>query len=307
MTLVPFHELMAEAEAGRYAVGYFESWSLESLLAVASAAEAARSPVILGFSGVRLSDPANVVRAEAMPPDPLPAYAALGLAVCREVSVPCCLLFNESPYLDLVLRSVELGFNLTMYADEALTTEELLAPVRRVVGAAHAEGAAVEAEMASVPGMGGELSAEQAASGPRMTDPREAAEFVERTGIDALAVNIGQMHLHGREQVRLDLGRLAELRVEVRRPLVLHGATSVRREDLRDAAAAGIRKINVGSVLKRVHFEALRRAAVDAGEQYNPYDVIGCGLASDVLTAGRLAMQPVVEEMMQLFGSAGRA
>jgi fructose/tagatose bisphosphate aldolase len=307
MTLVPFAELMGAAEGGGYAVGYFESWSMESLLAVASAAEAARSPVILGFSGVRLADPENLLRAEVMPPDPLPAYAALGLAVARSLTTPCCLLFNESPYLDLVLRSVELGFNLTMYADEALTTEELVAPVRQVVGVAHVAGAAVEAEMASVPGMSGELSAARAKAGPTMTDTLEAARFVERTGIDALAVNIGQMHLHGREEVRLDLARLAELRAAVTVPLVLHGATSVRRDDLRAAAALGIRKINVGSSLKRGYFEAMRAAAVAAGEDYTPYDVIGCGLPSDVLATGRLAMQPLVEEMMHLFGSAGKA
>jgi fructose/tagatose bisphosphate aldolase len=115
------------------------------------------------------------------------------------------------------------------------------------------------------------------------------------------------VHLHGRGQVRLDLGRLAALKAAVQVPLVLHGATSVHRADLAEAARLGIRKINVGSVIKRAYLEALRRAAVVAGDAYNPYDVIGSGFASDVLTAGRVAMQAVVEEMMHLFGSAGKA
>ena len=88
-----FDELMADAEAGGYAVGYFESWNLESLLAVADAAEEAHSPVILGFSGICLTHPRRIVN------DPLSVYAAMGLEVCRKLSVPACLLFNESPQL----------------------------------------------------------------------------------------------------------------------------------------------------------------------------------------------------------------
>ena len=69
----------------------------------------------------------------------------------------------------------------------------------------------------------------------------------------------------------------------------------------------GARKINVGSVLKRVYFEALRRAAAAAGDEYSPYEVIGSGLRQDVLAAGRVAMERVVEDMMRLFGSAAKA
>src|SRR5206468_623101 len=112
MPLVPFGELMARAERGGYAVGYFESWGLESLLAVADAAEATRSPVILGFSGLYLPHPGRVAH------DPLAAYAALGREVGRGLSVPCCLLFNESPHLDWVLAALDLGFHLVMYTDD---------------------------------------------------------------------------------------------------------------------------------------------------------------------------------------------
>lgn len=306
MTLVPFRELMAAAAEGNYAVGYFESWSLESLLAVADAAEATRSPVILGFSGLYLPHRGRLVE------DPLSAYAAMGLDVARSISVPCCLIFNESPFMDWVLKSVDLGFNLVMYADEELTTQQLVDPVRRTVQYAHARGAAVEAEMASVVGFSGGLenaSPEDLAAmrEAALTDPRAAAAFVEQTGVDALAVSLGQAHLHGRTQVGLDLGRLAELRDAVWVPLVLHGATSVRPEDLAQAAALGISKINVGSVIKRAYFEALRKAAIAAGDKYVPYDVIGSGFSSDVLTAGRVAMQAVVQDCMQWFDSAGKA
>ena len=104
MPLTSFKELMAEARRGQYAVGYFESWNLESLLAAADAAEETCSPVILGFSGIYLPDPRRQVT------DHLSHYAALGLEVCRGLSVPACLLFNESPEVAEVLREVYAPF-----------------------------------------------------------------------------------------------------------------------------------------------------------------------------------------------------
>jgi fructose/tagatose bisphosphate aldolase len=291
--------MMDDAERGGYAVGYFESWSLESLLAVADAAESARSPVILGFSGVYLPHPDRVA------PDPLSVYAAMGLAVCRALAVPACLVFNESPHLAWVLDAIDARFSLVMFTDETLEPEDQEARVRQVCDRAHAAGCAVEAEMIALPGVGGRLA------GPptdlRLTDPAAAAGFLERTGADCLAVNLGQLHLHGRRLVRLDLDRLARLRRGVAVPFALHGASSIDRNDLAEAIRLGIRKINVGSVLKQTFFNATRAACAAAAEDSNPYEVIGSGLAGDVLVAGRSAMRRVVEALMVRFGSAGRA
>jgi len=121
--------------------------------------------------------------------------------------------------------------------------------------------------------------------------------------VDAFAVNVGQAHLHERRRVRLNFTHLSELKQAIEVPMVLHGASSVDRHDLMDAIRLGIRKINVGSALKRTYFEALRQAAVQAGENYNPYDVIGSGLAGDVLTSARLALQKTVEDLMRTFGN----
>ena len=88
-------------------------------------------------------------------------------------------------------------------------------------------------------------------------------------------------------------------------PVVLHGGSSIAPEDIRAAVAAGVRKINVGSRLKQACFAALRDACIAVPATANPYEVIGSGLANDVLVAGRLAMQRDIEAMMQLFGSAG--
>jgi fructose/tagatose bisphosphate aldolase len=291
--------MMQDAERRGYAVGYFESWNLESLLAVADAAEAARSPVILGFSGIALPHP------DRAHPEHLEDYAALGNAVCDRLSVPACLLFNESADFTWVSEAVRLGFGMVMFTDERLDQAGQTAQVTRTASVAHAAGAAAEGEPDSLPGVGGGLTA--APEETHQTTVDRARAFVKATGVDSLAVNVGQVHLHGRTGVRLNMDRLSELKAAVSVPLVLHGATSIPREDLAEAIRRGVRKINVGSILKRSFLEAVRAAGAALGDSYNPYEVIGSGLSRDVMTAGRTAMEKVVEDYMGLFGSAGKA
>jgi len=299
MSRVAFSRLMKDAEARGYAVGYFESWNMESLCAVADAAEAARAPVILGFSGIALPRP------DRRMPEHLRDYAALGAAVCERLSVPACLLFNESPSESWVLDAVRQGFDLVMYADEEADYRTLVEVTTRVCAAAHDAGHAVEGEPHSLPGVAGDLV--DVPGERHLTDRRRAAQFVKETGIDAVAVNVGQAHLHGRGEVRLDLERLDELRHAVDVPLVLHGATSVSRDDLREAIHRGVRKVNVGSAMKHACIEAMRASLAATGEAYNPYEVVGSGTDRDVMTACRRAIQGVVRDYMGLFGSAGKA
>lgn len=301
--LVPFKQLMADAERRNYAVGYFESWNLESLLAVADAAEATGSPVILGFSGIYLPHPNRVVS------DPLSAYAAMGRAVCQRLSVPACLLFNESPNFDWVMEAIKQQFQLVMFSDDALTFERQTELIRQICERAHGADAAVEAEMQALPGVAGRLSEWQRNPDDQdqYTNAESALEFVEGTGIDALAVNIGQVHLHGRQTVSLRFDVLERIQETVSVPLVLHGASSVEIEDLNRATQSGIHKVNVGSVLKQVWFDAMRRAAIPVTQEANPYEILGSGFDCDVLTVGRIAMQRKVEQLMACFGSAGKA
>ncbi len=299
MAIVQFQQLMAAAEAGGYAVGYFESWNLESLLAVADAAEAMRSPVMLGFSGIQLSG------ADHCGMNPLHQYAALGLETCRRLGPDCCLIFNECPELPAVSEATELGFGLVMFSDPALGVRENMEYVRETARRAHTVGVAVEGELNPLPGMGGDLY--QAPQELSLDDPNCARRFIEYTGVDAFAVNVGQVHLHGRRRVHLDLERLSVLKATLGVPLVLHGASSVCRQDLVEAIRLGIRKINVGSMLRRCYFDAVREGCAGVGADYNPYEVLGSGLPNDVLASGRIALQRMVEDLMRLFGSAGTA
>jgi fructose/tagatose bisphosphate aldolase len=178
--------------------------------------------------------------------------------------------------------------------------------IRDITERAHGRGAAIEAELAPLAGVAGDLSLEPAEADARLTDAAEASAFVEATGVDALAVNVGQLHLHGRKAARLDLERLSRLRA-LGVPMVLHGGSSIDAGDLREAIALGVRKINIGSRLKQAYFNALRDAVAAVPAAANPYEIIGSGLKDDVLIPGRLAMQREVERLTHLFGSAGKA
>jgi fructose/tagatose bisphosphate aldolase len=221
------------------------------------------------------------------------------------MTVPACLLFNESPSYDWVLEAVERGFGMVMFADERKDFDALVETTSRVCRVAHASSVAVEGEPHSLPGVSGDLLSAPAER--NMTDPTRAREFARATGIDAIAVNVGQAHLHGRGVVRLDLDRVAKLRRAVDIPLVLHGATSVSRDDLREAIHRGARKINVGSSLKRTCIESMRAALSRFGADYNPYEVVGSGLSQDVMVACRGAVQEMTKGYLELFGSAGKA
>ena len=288
---------MADAENGGYAVGYFESWNLESLQAVIEAAEELRSPVIVGFSGMHIPDARRSVD------ERLELYAAMGLAACKTSSVATAMIFNECPHTEWLEEAVALGFNIVMFADETLTTQQLWRRVRETVVMAGGR-AAVEGELQALPGVAAGLATKPAAVS--LTGPDEAARFVEQTGVDSLAVSLGQAHLHGRVKLELDLDRLAAIRGKVGVPLVLHGATSVDDGSIQAGIRIGLRKINVGSALRRAFFAGVKSKIAQVGEDYNPYEVLGSGRGDDLILAGKLAMKSVVKEKILLFGSAGQ-
>jgi fructose/tagatose bisphosphate aldolase len=299
MPRTPFTQLMKDAAEGRYAVGYFECWDFDSALAVAEAAESTGSPVLLGFSGIYLP------RAFGARKEMLSVYAALGTEICQKLSVPACLVFNESSHLDWVMEAIEVNFGLVMFTDESLACEEQICRVQQVAERAHRASVAVEGELTPLPGVSGSLAGTP--DDLRLTGPEEARSFVAATGVDALAVNVGQAHFHGRKEAKLEFSRLAALGQALTVPMVLHAASSIPESEFPEAIRLGVRKINVGSMLKRVYFEALRAACGQVNGDYNPYEVVGSGERGDVLVAARSALRQTVEHLMVTFGSAGRA
>ena len=286
--------LMTSARLRGYAVGYFESWDLGSLQAVLDAAEETSSPVVVGFNGEFLTD------ANRLAPERLKLYGALGKAACEAAPVPCALIFNESPVLESAYEAADCGFNVVMYADHRLSRDELVERLRDLTLAAHGRGVAVEAEYDELPFRRPEDDAP-------LTDVEEAIEFVAGTGVDALAVSVGNVHVMTDGKATLDVQRVARLAKGVPAALVLHGGTGIDESSLREAIAAGVTKVNYGTVLKATYLRAVEDKLAATCRLTNPHARLGSGLDTDVLMAGRLAVHEEVRKIMQVLGCCGQA
>lgn len=290
MPLTPVPELLHHALVHGYAVGYFESWSIDSLHGVIDAAEQSHASVIIGFNGEFMSQPSRIVH------ERLSWYGALGRAAAESASVPCGFIFNECSQSEWVSSAVKAGFNLVMpVAAEGESSASYIARVQKVTEYAHRHGVAVEAELGTLP---------HGESEGQLTDPQAAAAFVAATGIDILAVSVGNVHvlLEGQRDLDLDLLRAISEKVQI--PLALHGGTGISGDTLAKAIPLGVAKVNYGTFLKQRYLKAVRKAL--NSDQADPHRLLGMGGPEDVMVAGRHAVKEAVIEKMFLLGCCGR-
>jgi len=285
---------LAYALENGYAVGYFESWNLESLQGVIDAAEETRSPMLIGFNGEFLCRPQRLAA------DRIPWYAALAKAAAESASVPCGLIFNECAYDERIREAVDAGFGLVMPDDPDAAADEFVQRVAALTDYAHKRGVAVEAEVGQLPcGASGRIEGESSG-----TDPAAAAEFVRRTHVDVLAVSVGNVHILVDGQRGLDLQVLAAIREQVKIPLDLHGGTGISADALKEAIGLGVGKVCYGTYVKQRYLAAVRRAL--GREATNPHELLGMGGEADVLVAGRRAVREAVLERIELLGCCGK-
>ncbi|GAB4537937.1 MAG: class II fructose-1,6-bisphosphate aldolase [Anaerolineae bacterium] len=287
--LVPFKDLLADAQTGGYAVGYFEAWDIYSLEAVLEAAEAENAPVILGFGGVMM-EPAWFDGGG------LERLGALGLATARAARVPVSFILNEVTTFDQIVRGIYAGFNAVMLDTSDLPYADNVRLTRQVVQIAHPVGAGVEAEVGELPDATGEMGGGTA----RLTEPAEAARFVEETGIDALAVSIGNVHTLTEGQATVDLDRLAAIHQAVAVPLVIHGGTGFPEAAIAPAIALGVAKFNVGAALKQAFLSGLQDALATLPPQAGIHQVMGSRKKADVLEQGKVRMKEEVIRRIRL-------
>ncbi len=287
--LVPFKDLLADAQAGGYAVGYFEAWDGYSLEAVLEAAEAENAPVILGFGGVMMEP--NWFEGGG-----LERLGALGLTAAQRAKVPVSFILNEVGTYELIVRGIQAGFNVVMLDSSDLPYREHVQLTRQVVQTAHAVGVAVEAEVGELPDASGDMGGGTG----RMTDPDEAARFVDETGIDALAVSVGNVHTLIDGQAAIDLERLEAIHQAVSVPLVIHGGTGFPEEAIAPAIARGVAKYNVGAVLKGAFLAGLAEAVAVLPQEASVHQVMGSRKEADVLQQGKARMKEEVTRRMRL-------
>jgi len=287
--------LLAEAQQGHYALCYCEAWNLESLQGIVEAAEESLSPVITGFNGGFLDHPRRAR------PENLAFYAKLSTALAFS-SIPLAFMLNETDNLGQIEEGINLGFNAVMVENERLCEDEYRHLVRSVVALAHARNVAVEAQVGHL----GDGTKEDH-SGGEITDPGLARAFVEETGIDALAVSIGNVHILTQGKVTIDLDILRRIHEAVDVPLVIHGGTGFPCELAKEVIGLGVAKVNFGTALKQAYLSALRSGLDRYREASNPHPFLGMGGEEDILVAGREAVKREVKALLHTFGSAGKA
>lgn len=299
MSTIKAIDLIRDADTRGYCVGYFEGWDLESTLAVVRAAEKMRSPVMIGFCGEYLANP------ERRYAEDLFLYGKIVKEIARTASVPVATLLNEAVDINYTYRGVAAGFDMVMFVDVNMPADRLTAIQKPLVKFAHACGVDVEAELGSLP------TADQgsgAQSGGLNTDPDVAAKFVRDTGVDALAVAIGNVHLLEGKKAELDLDLLGRINAKVDAPLVLHGGTGVDKKVFKEAVKNGIAKVNVGAGLKRVAINSYQEyLAKNDVSKMNPNKILGTGGTLDMMRSAHNQIMDTVAEFIKAFGGENKA
>jgi fructose/tagatose bisphosphate aldolase len=199
-----------------------------------------------------------------------------------------------------VRQAITAGFNLVMPIPAAgEPPDSYVQRTRAIVELAHAHGVAVEAELGELP-----LGVSGAAQGGDSTDPGAAAAFVWATGIDLLAVSVGNVHVLLNAEQDLNLAHLEAIHCAVDVPLVLHGGTGISATTLRESIRLGVAKVNYGTYLKQRYLAAVRKAL--ANPDPNPHHLLGYGGDADVMGAGRRAMREAVLERIDLLNCSGK-
>lgn len=229
--LVSLKEILRDAYAGGYAVGAFNCLSLENVLGAVQAAEELRSPIILQVAEVQF------------PYAPLELMAPQFLQVAKAASVPVAVHLDHGQSFETCARAIRLGFGSVMIDGSGYPFEENVRLTGEVCHMAKAFGVDVEAELGKVGDAGTDTA-------DVFTDVDEAARYVEMTGIDALAVAIGNLHGKYVATPRLNIRRLVEIRQRVDMPLVLHGGSGTSDEDFKSCIHNGISKINVATAIQ---------------------------------------------------------
>ncbi len=239
-----FADLLAEAGARRAAVGAFTCYNLETAVGVLRTAEQRRRGVILLLGEKSFHGPGGELLAAAL------------VAAASRAAAPACVQLDHVGDLGLIEAAFECGAGAVMADGSLLPFEENVDFVRAAAALARAARGHVEAELGGI--VGDEDVAEAVAAGA-LTDPDEAADFVERTGTACLAVSIGNVHGVYREPPALDWPRLEAIRERVGVPLSLHGASGLPDADLHRAISLGITKVNVNTELRRHYVEVTGR------------------------------------------------
>ncbi len=276
--LVNMREMLKTAEKEGYGIGFFNAVNVEMARAVIETAEEMNSPVIIGTAEILL------------PMMELQNVADYLIPMAGRASVPVCVHYDHGLTYDRCMEALALGFTSIMYDCSTLSYEENVRRVSEMVSICHEKDVTVEGELGHVgdnEGPGRVLKPEDL-----FTDPDQAVDYVSRTGVDALAVAVGNAHGDYKFPPKLDFDRIRTISERTGVPLVLHGGSGLADDDFRRAVREGVRKINIFTDLDK----AGRKGAEEAINN-------GISTLSGIMSYEIAAMKAVVKEKITLFGN----
>lgn len=243
--LVNLKNILKIAESKNCAIGSFNTPNFESMRAVIGAAEELGQPVIIMHAQVH----------EEMGLCKMDEIAPIMRFMADRSSVPVCVLLDHGTDLDYVKRGIDLGFTSVMYDGSELNLEYNRANTCIVKEIAETKGVSVEAEVGSM----GSRESGQDGGESIYTDPELALEFVNDTGIDALACAFGTAHGIYLKEPKLDFNRVSKINSMISVPIVMHGGSGVSPEDYKKVISCGVRKINYYTYMAKAGGEAVER------------------------------------------------
>jgi ketose-bisphosphate aldolase len=282
MALVDTKELFIDAEKGGYAVPALNANCLEMVLPLIEAAEAEASPLIIQFGKILF-------------PQLSPALLAqVGCYAAKKARVPVAIHLDHGLDLDQAKECIEAGFTSIMYDGSSLSFEDNILRTREVVEFCAKKGIPVEGETGSVPistdGTYGNASSD-------LTEPAEAVEYTEKTGVNSLAVAVGNLHRMHRKEAKIDFERIEDIHRVVKVPLVIHGSSGISPDDLRKAVACGIRKVNIATELNLVFMKGIRESLEAGNDKGHPMVP---------LKAGMDRVRDLARERIRVLNASGR-
>ena len=283
MPLVTTNEMLKKAQEGHYAVGAFNVENMEMVMAVIKAAEEMNAPVIMQTT------PSTVKYAG------LDYYLANVRTAAERSKVPVAMHLDHGSSFELAMQALRTGYTSIMIDGSHESFEDNIALTSRVAAACAPSGISVEAELGKVGGKEDDLDGGD--ENP-YTDPQQAKEFAERTGVTSLAVAIGTAHGIYKGTPKLDLDRLSEIREVVSVPLVLHGASGVPDDAVRESIRRGICKVNFATELRIAFSDGVKEYLKENPDAFDPkkYGAVGMKHVTEL-----------VKQKISVCGSEGKA
>lgn len=279
------NDVLIPAKRGKYAVGLFNAVNLELARGIIAAAECSQSPVIMGTAEVLL------------PYGPLEEVSYYLIPMAKKASVPVVIHLDHGLNKETCLKALELGFSSIMYDCSTDSYEDNVKKVKEMADIAHSYGATIEGELGHVGDNEGSAEGTSHQANPEdfYTDPKMAKDFVEKTGVDALAIAVGTAHGAYKLPPKLDFERIHTIANTVDVPLVLHGGSGLTDNDFKRAIQEGISKINI--------FTDINVAAVEA--EFKKFEYMSKGII-DLIPAAVEAVKQETLKKMTLFSSVGK-